>query len=94
MTQPNTEIDKNSNEELDSTSILGSLCANAPDYEIRDCLRKYDVSYPLKRLTSVFNSVNKSILAKNGKLSEHKDRWIVETQNFASSNMQNSKSTP
>ena len=51
-------------EELDSERILASLCANAPDFEIRDCLRKYSCDYTLKRLKSVFNSINKPILEK------------------------------
>ena len=57
-----TPIDKET--VLDSERILASLCVNAPDFEIRDCLRKYSCDYTLKRLKSVFNSSNKPILEK------------------------------
>ena len=51
--------------ELDPVRILASLCANAPDLEIRDCLRKYSCDFSLKRQTSVFNSFTKPVLAKS-----------------------------
>ena len=35
--------------DLDPVRILASLCANAPDYEVRDCLRKYSLEFSLKR---------------------------------------------
>ena len=53
------------NDELDTVRILASLCANAPDYEIRDCLRKYSPDFSLKRQKSAFNTVTKAILVKS-----------------------------
>ena len=49
---------------LEPERILASLCANAPDYHIRDCLRKYSCEHSLKRQTNVFNSFNKPVLEK------------------------------
>ena len=50
--------------DLDPVRILASLCAHAPDYEVRDCLRKYSTEFSLKRQKSTFNSVTKSVLIK------------------------------
>ena len=51
--------------DLDPVRILASICANAPDYEIRDCLRKYSLDFSLKRQKSAFNTVTKPILIKS-----------------------------
>ena len=51
-------------EEHDPVRILAALCANAPDLEVRDCLRKYSCENSLKRQKSVFNTVNKPVLVK------------------------------
>ena len=60
----NQENEKVKMDELDPTYILASLCTKAPDLEVRDCLRKFDVNLSLNRQKSVFNSFNKNILAK------------------------------
>ena len=62
--------------ELNSERILAALCANAPDYEVRDCLRKNSFEKSLKRQKSIFNQVNKPILMK------YADYLSVHTENL------------
>ena len=57
-------LSEDTKDELDTVRILASLCANASDYEIRDCLRKYSPDFSLKRQKSAFNTVTKAILVK------------------------------
>ena len=44
--------------------ILSSLCAKAPDIEIRDCLRQYNSKFPLKQLKTAFASTLKQVLVR------------------------------
>ena len=60
----NNDVSSGDKCDLDPVRILASLCANAPDYEVRDCLRKYSLEFSLKRQKSAFNAVTKPILIK------------------------------
>lgn len=49
---------------IDPKIILASLCAKAPDFEVRDLLRAYSPENTLKYQKSVFNKWNKPILLR------------------------------
>ena len=55
------------NEHESAPHILASLCAKAPDNEIRDCLRRYNPSHSLKQQKSSLKPVIVKTLAKTAK---------------------------
>ena len=57
-------------DELTSEFVLGSLCSNATDSEVRDCLRKYDIKHTLGLQKRVLNKFNKDVLVKTAQYLE------------------------
>ena len=57
-------------DELTSEFVLGTLCSNATDLEVRDCLRKYDITHTLGIQKRVLNKFTKEVLVKTAKYLE------------------------